>query len=405
MGIQAIIMALRDSIDKTILDMNISIDNDTEKQLYINEIIAYIFRIEYGQNPTECINHYVNNYLGMQTRRDAELADEDLQKYYGDTYRANRVFLQSKKHLKSHSIRIDSFVKNGIITPKDYSQKYCIRNIESKGKNSKIRLDQANMIFLNQIATCNRHITDDKIVKKSYTLLDVLQKDYRSVDAVPVPVLAEAYTEIEQIYQTAKKTDNRIEYIAHWVNLYRLESSLHPSLIDQMADYMLDNKIKQPPNQTDLANQIWNPIIINFSFSNIICDSYAVLRDKDWIPYFFDDKTNAALAESILHSRITERNIINRTKKDFLRIMRQALPKTEKFDSNLFFQSFFNNATQVDIQDIYRFCHDSYPIIEWHKPINIFKKDEPNKISYSKIKYIRAITNILTPYEELKINI
>ncbi len=367
---------LSDLIRTLIVKLNVYKDDRIDCDLFVNEIIAYLFLVFYGQKKDSNMHKYQiekDLYVVNQVRySDKEISvggDADVGRV--DRNREREVYLRfgNEKHKE--------FARSlGVDVPKSDSIK-CIHQVKS--------YDRANMIMIDEQVN-HDIITKGDTHKQKYTLFDLLlSKDICNSHSVTATEIAEAYGHFNETYAHAREIKNFQYYVDHWVNFYRLESRMSYSLINKIADYMLSNSINEFPENTALADMYWKPTIFVFPMKIRVTDSWSVLRYQSWIPEYFK-KSNERIVDTEARSiRILELTLLN--------LVSSVAKKA--------FKPYFENDT-LALRYMYEFCKNEYPIIESHDPISLYLDGENKELNHKKIKLIRKIFKVLTPPDEIK---
>ena len=402
MYLKEAINIIRKYADEIITEMNFNFENTEEKELYINEIIAYFIVSFYGKNPRENTTDYVKKYTKNKLlSASTDIKDNDPN--YNEDDCVKRVQRTTKKYVTARYWFYKKMSHSLLNLPKRIRE-YINHFENTRGKNNKKLLDRANMIFLNQIATAQKRTVRECQIK-TFGLLNLLLKNVTNSDRVPTPDLAKAYMQIEALYKEAKSTKKPEDYIAHWVNSYRLEKNLFPTLINSMADYMIENKLTEIPFNKSHIDNIFHTYICTLDKPiecTFLIDTFAILNYSKWIPYLFDKNSIEDFSNYILESRFDENKVIFFIKNKIRKHLEQFNVEINNEDiMENFFLHYVKKEDFYKNQTLYEFCKNSYPIIERHITINVYQ-GLSKRISYKKIKYIREITEMITPYDDLK---
>ncbi len=360
------IQNLCEDIRSTIESFGHNISHDRTVELYIDEIVARLFLKVYGMHPS-------TNIYAYQKRTISDIPTDDMDSFDNAVRRMRR---EEKKQQEALNRFIEHLNSKGHNIP---------NIVPAKEENSKeIRKDTANLIMVDHMLMHDfRPATRNGITvrKQIDTLLDILAKGTVSSHNLTVDTFVDSFRQISEAYEISKGITNKREYIDHWIHFYRLETHLHVSLINQIADYMIEHNIKKFSNNTDLPHLLWGTVEIQ----NIISEPFSVLRYDRYIRLYFSDTDTEKLTESVKLSRIEQVLLI------YLFI-------TQADDV---FEPYFKQDADEEIVDIiYSFCKERYPIIEAHNPFDFYETDA-QKYSY-KARCLRNIINDLVPPHEIK---
>ena len=342
---------LRNHISKIMDRLTISFHNTEDRDIYIKETIAYLFICIYGQHKNTNIHKYAENKPFFANE------DEPDDTGFEDRMREAESLLS-----KQHKAFIEFSKSWRLYTSKEQPQKDVRQGIP---------YDMANMLMIDNVVLHDfEHSGENK--RQKYTLFEILKNsDITSSKKVSTSRIIDAYFEFDNLYKTAKTITDKTSYINHWVNLYRLEIRLSFSLINQIADYMLENNISNLPEDTGLLPMLWQHQVLQMA--NTEC--YDVLRYHEYIPFYFSDYNNIDFYN------------MKKTLREAEVILRRLSSKVAKCA----FKPFFDGKPEALIT-MYDFCRKSYPIIEKHKPI-IFNEET----SHKKVKLLRKIFNAFFP--------
>jgi len=153
--------------------------------------------------------------------------------------------------------------------------------------------------------------------RADFELLDDRDDTFRIIDYIITrrikeidhSQLAEAFYKIDQYYNNAKAiaslegdTYNMTRYIAKWVNIYRMETSIYITLIEKIAEFFVENGIKLEIKKTNntsgnkieivannklvLSDMKLNIMNLTVVFSGLDINNYNLLEAWHDIPYF-----------------------------------------------------------------------------------------------------------------------
>ena len=370
------VFRLSDLIRTLMVKLNVYTDYQIDYDLFVNEIIAYLFLVFYGQKKDSNINKY-------QIEKDLEAANQvrysDKEISVDGDADLGRIERNRERevYLRFGNEKYKEFVRRlGVDVPKSDS----IRCIQ-QGR----YYDRANMIMIDE--QVNHDITTvDNRHRQKHTLFDLLlSKDICNSHSVTATEIAEAYSHLNETYAHARGTKDFQFYIDNWVNFYRLESRMSYSLINKIADYMLSNSLNEFPEDKALADIYWKPTIFVFPKQIRVTDSWSVLRYQSWIPEYFKISNERIMDTEARSIRILELMLLN--------LVSSVAKKA--------FKPYFENDT-LALRYMYEFCKNDYPIIESHVPISLYLDGENKKLNHKKIKLIRKIFKVLTPPDEIK---
>lgn len=246
--------------------------------------------------------------------------------------------------------------------------------------------DRANLEF----------IYISQLSDKKFDLYDYILKN-RICDSHKVSnkQFNDAYLAYNEIYQKAKDTEDKEEYIFKWINLYRAERALHLSLIPKIVDFIVDKKDLDfifPHLSEVWGTRFFEDKYVSSLYSGprhekYICEPFQVLRYSKYIKPLFSSKDEEELDEIMYYiakERILE-NII-------------AIFSENRFDK-LF--SSLRTGEENAIVDAYDFCKEHYQIIESYSPVDFCMKDDKSKLDNKRIKCARKVIQYLLKPDEL----
>ena len=178
----------------------------------------------------------------------------------------------------------------------------------------------------------------------------------------------EAYDAFDDEYESAKKCNDKMQYIIKWIDFCRMETKCHFSLIPQIADYM--SKHKNMP-----LNSIVNFWGTGYIKKGVPIEAYQILRYEGYIRYF-EESCSEEMAQEVLNERIVSSIVCSKYR--------------EK--ANETFRPFYEGSVSA-IDEMYVFCHDIFPVIELHNSSGFYLSD--GKINRPKIKCARKIIDSL----------
>lgn len=184
----------------------------------------------------------------------------------------------------------------------------------------------------------------------------------------------DAYKSFDQKYEDAKKCSDKLQYITKWIDFCRMETKYHFSLIPQIADYMSEHK-NMP---LDGFVNFWGSYIEEGK----PIEAYQLLRYHMYIDYFKKD-CSADMAQYVLQERAISSAVCSK----FRNVATEV------------FMPFYDGDSKA-IDEMYKFCHDTYPIIELHNTSNFYLSDG-KKLNRPKIKCARKIIDYLLCPKEL----
>lgn len=208
---------------------------------------------------------------------------------------------------------------------------------------------------------------------------------------------AEAYHEYNQKYIDAKqivpkKTDDKLLYILKWLDLFRIETAFHFSLISDISEYILDNldhfktrygvALRQKGDGSSKNSMPYYEFSIlwgTIKNKNYSGEAFQILRHSDQIKRFFEAYEGDDFEKFCsykIKDRMIESEIIN-----FLL----------ENESEVFKPFFDGKESAIDY--MYDFCKNCYPIIENHKDISFYSKnaEDDSTLNKPKIKIARQI--------------
>lgn len=220
-------------------------------------------------------------------------------------------------------------------------------------------------------------------------------------DSVSANELATAYEEYSNSIIHAQRTTDPVQYISKWVDIFRCETSLHLTLIYEIANYILNNlktlrntyyiplresssKKTKPEIPYDAFQAFWTTIPRPINGNPL--EAYQVLRYNKYIRPLFDCENESAI-DSFCYSGVAERLLQSEIVLNIYR--RMSTPGDSCYE---FFKPFFE-GDETAIHDVYAFCKNRYPIIESHTPLRFHSTDHQgkNNLNPSQIKLIRRI--------------
>ena len=222
-------------------------------------------------------------------------------------------------------------------------------------------------------------------LNKKYDLIDHIINDrVKDEKKFPAKDFVQAYKLYDDLYEEAKKTTDKAEYIFKWINLYRMEMNYHLSLIPKIADHLLtvdkdiDFILKKLPD-------VWGVRYFDFGY---ISEPFHILRHEYEIEPLFSLQNEKELKDLLYHmnmERAKSGNII--------------LVKLLEF-FHLF--GLFLYGEESAVNEIYNFCRYEYPIVERHVRSDFYRKDKPSSLDRNKIRMARKVIEYLLEPAEIK---
>ncbi len=347
-----------------------------ELDTLVSELVAYLLVLSYSKCHTTNINRYDIEY-SMHIETDPFFSSQENIESFDDSGLRDRMRTAEKFLREGQEYNYKILRDQGIRTPSPQQ----IQHIRQGRFYDKANLLMIDHVFLHPL--CKTKEKGVAITKQSYSLFELfMHKKLKESKKVSVRKIISAYNDYDLLYEKAQSITDYKTYIDYWILLYRTEVRMHYTLINQIADYMIQHNLTEIPKATDIADLLWNPIALGGFFT----ESYSVLRYDEYIPILFDpSKYNDAYYYS-QETRFYKHSI-------FCNYL--------EFCEKLFKPIFSSNSKEAKeaYRAIYKFCHDEYPIIESHIPINI-KNNSIQGNLHKKIKLIRKIVPIVLPIEE-----
>jgi len=225
-------------------------------------------------------------------------------------------------------------------------------------------------------------------------------------------LLAEAFFQIDKYYDDAKEmisgevdVDDKILYIAKWVNMYRMEVTLHITWIEKIAEYLVENKYPLKKIKTDNTNgeriEIKADEKMPLGMKKLNIDSLSLLFGtikigegspvEAWydIPYYtsikwYFDCVSEHQFDNNFEKYLNMRMILNGTVGSLLKAAHRV------------FTSYIYGVPEA-IEIMFQFCKETFPIIEMHQNSKIYKTGKTGrKYEISKNeKYVKAARNFM----------
>lgn len=344
---------------------------------FANEIIAYLFVIYYGMKKESNINKYHTEKENAILDQMRDFEKEPLDDGNIDFGRIDRN-REREKYLRYGNKEFLSRLEAMNIAVPHIDEIECLNQGRS--------YDEANMIMIDEQVDHQIEINGDGKHRQKHTLFDLLlSKDICNSHSVSAYEIAEAYKDFNETYEHAKTITDPKRYIDHWVNFYRLEIRMSYSLISKIADYMIENGIKEFPDDAVLADLLWKPTIVELLTHRRPSDAIAVLQYHSWIPTYFNEYDITKMYYDAWRIRAEKALLIN-----------LVTPVAQKA-----FAPYFNNESRA-ILEMFSFCTKDYPVIEQHEFISLYIDKDNKKLNHKKIKLIRKIFKVLTPPDEIK---
>ncbi len=345
------IKILHKKIEDTLFSINPHIQYGRFLEFYIDEIIARLFVRIYGMHPNTNISAYFKEHI--ESNIDVEIINAD------DALKMMR--RKEKAYLEKQNEVIRDLINRGY---RGY-----LSQTARKPHEKSIPKDTANMIMMNEMSMHNFEIVNNrdgtKTRKQIDTFMDIIKRQLTS-NNLSSDKIENAFRQIDDHIEETKVLTDKKEYIDRWVNFYRMETRLHISLINKIADYMACNNIKDFPQDDILAMFYWTTLEFRDANIKILSEPISILRYDRYICKYFSETLTEEIRKNITDSRVLQVVLVNKHLDDAMELL------------SPYFQE---EITQNTIDTIYDFCKTNYPIIELHQDFNF---DFENPTQYSK---------------------
>ncbi len=368
-NMEAKIENLYSNIEQSLFGFYPNLKYGRHTELYINEIIARLFVKVYGLYPTTNINEY----LTEQSLHNDGINSTD----------ENIIKMMRRKEKESLNA-----INKLITTLNSEGHNICLNQTSRNSGEKSIPKDKANLIMVDTMLMHpfeDVKNSDGTFRKKQVdAFIDIIKKDTSS-NNLPSSNIESAFKQIDDFYEETKKLNNKKEYIDRWVNFHRMETRLSVSLINEIADYMIYNDIKEFPSEIFKIAFCWQTVKFNHFSGQDIYEPIAILRYNKYIQNYFSDKFTEEQKDNLFFTR-----------------MKQAALVDIHYDfAKKVFHSYFNDKNnENDVEAIYDFCRTKYPIIDLHTTYN-FKFENPSLYT-KKIQSLRSILKIFFPPDKIK---
>ena len=224
MQIQDFVNKISDCVSDYLIENDYVINRALVTQLS-NEIFARLLVLSLTES-TECSLYYstINSYNNKRHSNVSKTVNEDYYEKHLKIMRRNehKFRMAHDKLLEQMNLSGVKVKKTSMMKNTRTGRKYDFANLNFLYSGDELeRLDLIHLIYKNMITNSN------KVSAKRF---------------------ADAYEIFDITYDEAKENNNKIEYIFLWLDFFRLETSLHLSLIPKIADAMIVYpNVKVPP--------------------------------------------------------------------------------------------------------------------------------------------------------------
>ena len=225
-------------------------------------------------------------------------------------------------------------------------------------------------------------------------------------------LLANVFYKVDQYYDSSKllsagdedQLNNKITYIARWVNLYRMETKLHITWISKVTEFFVDNKYvlkkvsakengetgyrivsdnKLPWQEykLDIYNLSTVQSTIKTDYGNLMECWYDIPYYKS-VPEYFGTNSKDQF-EKYLSKIELLRAVLSGTSSSLM-----------EYAYKIFLPFLYGSDEAIEI--MYTFCKDSLPLIESHKKSKLYHKDKKSNEIVKNEKYIKVAQNFMT---------
>ena len=357
MQIQDFVNKISDCVSDYLIENDYVINRALVTQLS-NEIFARLLVLSLTES-TECSLYYstINSYNNKRHSNVSKTVNEDYYEKHLKIMRRNehKFRMAHDKLLEQMNLSGVKVKKTSMMKNTRTGRKYDFANLNFLYSGVELeRLDLIHIIYKNMITNSN------KVSAKRFV---------------------DAYEIFDITYDEAKENNNKIEYIFLWLDFFRLETSLHLSLIPKIADAMIVYKNKNLP--CEKLPLLWHTIKID----DYLAQAYQILRYEQYIEPLFTETDSQQLSDMFSYALI-ERKLESIIVNIFLN------------EATEFLKAFYEGDKKA-IDDVYEFCKYSYPIIENHQQSDFYNDESENEINHYKVKCARKIIKELLKPQEL----
>lgn len=364
---------------------------ESELEFYVHAVLARLFALTYGkiydlQEKTASDDVRVNRYQWMQEQLSSEESSNGSANTDQEDSIRSKIRYLTDKRTQYHFAELEALDRTDIIALQ-----------QPDNKRRAIYYDRANFELL-----------DDR--DDTFKIIDyIITEKIKTIDH---NLLAEAFYKIDKYYNDAKElalkeanTADMTLYIAKWVNMYRLESKLHITWIEKVAEFFVENnytlrKIKTNNTSGERIEIVANDKLalgelklnidnLTFVFGTLTNNNNNFIESWYDIPYYSSTRpyfecTSEQQFDKVIERYLYIRGFLTNTCTSLLSSAREV------------FEPFIYGSTDA-IEVMYKFCKETFPLIETHQNCNLYKiKNTNNIVKITKNeKYIKAARNFM----------